>query len=163
LLLLGAVGGALAAYFLTRGNDNTSPTTRAAPQPSVVTRTVQRTVAGQNVTTTVVSTALPPASTPATPPPSSGSASGATLNDQGYARMRAGDYNGALPLLQQAVQKLRGVGYPNEAYANYNLGYTLLQLGRCNEAIPYLQTAQRLEPQRSEPGQALKRAEDCSD
>ena len=157
LLLLGAVGGALAAYFLTRGNDNGAATTRAAPQPSIVTKTEVR---NNNSTTTVVSTALPPASTPATPP-SSGSASGASLNDQGYARMRAGDYNGALPLLQQAVQKLRGVGYPNEAYANYNLGYTLLQLGRCREAIPYLQTAQRLEPQRSEPGQALERAQNC--
>ena len=74
-------------------------------------------------------------------------------------------YAGALPLLQQAVQSLRGTGPsdPYEGFANYNLGYTLLQLGRCNEAIPYLQTAQRLEPQRSEPGQALKRAEDCSD
>ena len=49
------------------------------------------------------------------------------------------------------------MGYPYEAYANYNVGYTLLQLGRCNEAIPYLERAQRLEPQRHEPKDALKR------
>ena len=77
--------------------------------------------------------------------------------------MRAGDYNGALPLLQQAVSALRGTGPsdPYEAYANYNLGYSLLKLGRCSEAVPYLQRAQQLEPQRSEPGQALAQAKSC--
>ena len=100
-----------------------------------------------------------------TPPAQSGTGtSGHALNDQGYAKMRAGDYAGALPLLQQAVQKLSGTGPgdPYEAYANYNLGYTLLQLGRCHEAIPYLQRADELEPQRHEPKQALKQAEKCS-
>jgi tetratricopeptide (TPR) repeat protein len=75
--------------------------------------------------------------------------------------MQAGDYAGALPLLQQAVAKLSGVGFPNEAYANYNLGYTLLQLGSCSEAVPYLERAQQLEPHRHEPKDALKRAEHC--
>ena len=157
LLLLGAVGGAIAAYFLTRGHDNSAP--RAAPQPSIVTRTVVR---NNNSTTTVLSTSLPAASTAPAPGSPPASASGQSLNDQGYARLRAGDYNGALPLLQQAVQKLRGVGYPYEAYANYNLGYTLLQLGHCNDAVPYLQRARQLEPQRSEPEHALERARECS-
>jgi Flp pilus assembly protein TadD len=76
--------------------------------------------------------------------------------------MRAGDYAGALPLLQQAVAKLGGVGYPTEAYANYNLGYTLLQLGRCDEAVGYLKKARKLEPERSEPRAALARAKACS-
>src|SRR6266536_3133764 len=62
----------------------------------------------------------------------------------------------ALPLLQQAVDKLSGVGYPTEACANYNLGYTLLQLGQCSEAVPHLETAPQLEPQRHEPRDALK-------
>jgi tetratricopeptide (TPR) repeat protein len=83
------------------------------------------------------------------------------LNNAGFRKQKAGDYAGALPLLQQAVAKLRGVGFPNEAYANYNLGYTLLQLGRCSEATTYLQTAARLEPQRHEPKDALKRAKHC--
>jgi tetratricopeptide (TPR) repeat protein len=102
-------------------------------------------------------TTIPPA------PPAAGT-SGHALNDQGYAKMRAGDYAGALPLLQQAVEKLGGTGPgdPYEGYANYNLGYTLLQLGRCDEAIPYLQRADELEPQRHEPKQALKQAEECS-
>ena len=83
------------------------------------------------------------------------------MNDAGFTKMQAGDFAGALPLLQQAVTKLSGVGFPNEAYANYNLGYTLLQLGRCAEAVPYLQTAAQLEPQRHEPKDALKRTKHC--
>jgi tetratricopeptide (TPR) repeat protein len=77
--------------------------------------------------------------------------------------MRAGDYNGALPLLQQAVKGLEGAGPtdPYEGYANYNLGYTLLHLGQCQQAIPYLEKAQRLEPQSPAPGQALARAQAC--
>jgi tetratricopeptide (TPR) repeat protein len=77
--------------------------------------------------------------------------------------MRRGDYVGALPLLQQAVQKLAGTGPgdPNEGYANYNLGYTLYRLGRCSEAVTYLQRAQQLEPDRHEPHKVLKQAEHC--
>jgi eukaryotic-like serine/threonine-protein kinase len=158
LLVLGVLGGALAAYFLTRGgNDHAA----VAPQPSVVTQTVK----GRDVTTTIVSTFLPtaPTTAPVTAPTPAG-ASGQALNDSGFAKMRAGDYNGALPLLRQAVQKLRGTGPsdPNEAYANYNLGYTLLQLSRCAEAVPYLQRAEQLEPQRSEPARDLARARACA-
>jgi eukaryotic-like serine/threonine-protein kinase len=163
LLVAGAVGGPLAAYFVTRGDGDNGRTRAAAPQPSVVTKTVK----AENVTTTVVSTALPPppatATGPAPTPPAS-NASGHTINDDAYAKMRAGDYAGALPLLQQAVRKLSGAGPsdPYEAYANYNLGYTLLKLGRCGEAIPYLHTADRLEPWRHEPRDALKQARACA-
>jgi predicted Zn-dependent protease len=78
--------------------------------------------------------------------------------------MRGGDFAGALPLLQRAVQQLRGAGPtdPYDAYANYNLGYTLLHLHRCGEAIRYLQRAQQLEPQRSEPARDLARADACA-
>jgi eukaryotic-like serine/threonine-protein kinase len=141
LLLLGAVGGALAAYFLTRGNDH-----NAAPPQSKAT-TIVRTVTRPSGQTTTAVVGL----------------SGHALNDQGYTKMRAGDYAGAVPLLQQSVAKLRGVGPsdPYEAYANYNLGYSLLQLGRCSEAIPHLQRADALEPQRPEPRKAIKQAEKC--
>ena len=153
LLLLGAIGGALAAYFLTRGGDRGA----APPQPKAT--TVVRTVTqASGQTTTVVQQVT---TTPAAP--SASGSSGHALNDQGYAKMRAGDYSGALPLLQQSVAKLRGVGPsdPYEAYANYNLGYTLLQLGQCSAAIPYLQRAAGLEPQRPEPRKAIKQAEKC--
>jgi eukaryotic-like serine/threonine-protein kinase len=153
LLALAAVGGAIAAIVLANGNGKS----KAAPptQPRTVTVTTQ----GSTVQTTVTA----PTTTPPPPPPApaSSSLSGSALNDAGFSKMQAGDYAGALPLLQQAVAKLSGVGFPNEAYANYNLGYTLLQLGRCSEAVPYLVRAQQLEPKRHEPKDALKLAKHC--
>ena len=153
LLALGAVSGAIAAIVLTNENGKS----KAAPpaQPRTVTVTNQ----GSTVQTTV--TAPTTAPQPPPPAPASSSLSGSALNDAGFTKMQAGDFAGALPLLQQAVAKLSGVGFPNEAYANYNLGYTLLQLGRCSEAVPYLVRAQQLEPHRHEPKDALKRAEHC--
>ena len=88
---------------------------------------------------------------------------GHSLNDQGYSRIQSGDYAGAVPLLQSAVQKLSGSGPtdPYEGYANYNLGSALYRLGRCSEAVPYLQRAEQLEPQRSEPHAIRQRAQRC--
>jgi len=154
VILLAAIGGALAAYLVTRGHG--MPAT-APPQPR--TTTVFRTVTSPSGQTTTLQQAV--TTTPAAPaPPASGPHA---LDDQGYARMRAGDYAGALPLLQQAVRALKGTGPadPYEGFANYNLGYTLLQLAQCKEAIKYLKRAQRLEPLRPEPGRALARAEAC--
>ncbi len=159
LLALGAIAGAIAAILLTNGDSNS----KAAAPPRARTITTVVTRQGSTVQKTVTTPATPPPP-PATPPPpaaSSGSLSGEALDLAGYRKMQAGDYAGALPLLQQAVAKLSGVGYPNEAYANYNLGYTLLQLGQCSEAVPYLETAQQLEPQRREPRDALKRTKHC--
>jgi Tfp pilus assembly protein PilF len=77
--------------------------------------------------------------------------------------MQQGNYSGALPYLQQAVQALRGSGPsdPYEGFADYNLGYTLYRLGQCRQAVPYLQRARQLEPDRSEPRDVLGRAERC--
>jgi eukaryotic-like serine/threonine-protein kinase len=147
LLGLGAVGGAIAAIVLASGGK------KATTSIPVKERTVT-TVVTQQASTSSASTSSPP-------PASTSSLSGSALNLAGYRRQQAGDYAGALPLLRQAVVKLSGVGYPNEAYANYNLGYTLLQLGRCAEAIPYLEHAKKLEPQRAEPRDALKAAKKC--
>ena len=150
LLALAAVGGAIAAIVLSNGNDKSNAS--APPRERTVTVTRQ----SNTGPTTVTTQAQQPPPTPAT-----SSLSGSALNDAGYTKMQAGDYTGALPLLRQAVTKLNGVGYPYEAYANYNLGYTLLQLGSCSESIPYLKTAAQLEPQRHEPKDALKRAKHC--
>jgi len=150
LLALLAIGGAIAAIVLTNGDNKSNASAPLQP------RTVTITHPASTVETTVTSSTTPPPPTTA-----SSSLSGSALNDAGYSKMQAGDYTGALPLLQQAVAKLSGVGYPDEAYANYNLGYTLLQLGRCAQAVPYLQLAAKLEPQRHEPKDALKSAKHC--
>ena len=152
LLALGAVAGLVAAILLSGGDDKPA----AAPRE----RTVTLTQKGTTVQTTVTApTTPPPAPTP--PPAASSSQSGVALNNAGYQKQQAGDYAGALPLLQRAVAKLNGTGIPDEGYANYNLGYTLLQLGRCSEAIQYLERAKKLEPSRHEPKDALKQAKRC--
>jgi eukaryotic-like serine/threonine-protein kinase len=131
--------------------------------PSV--RTVTREVTRQGTTTVQTVTQ------PATSASSSSSSAGATvsdsvttgraLNDQGYALMQAGQFWQALPLLQRSVRALRGTGYPYEAYANYNLGFTLLQLGRCNAALGPLFTARRLE-KAPEVKRAIHSAQQCA-
>ena len=157
LLLAGAIGAAVAAIVTSGGS--------SAPQ--VVTRTVTgpggTTTVRQTVTHQTTAAAKPPPPPPPPPPPTAVTGGGHSLNDQGYSRIQAGDYAGAVPLLQSAVQKLRGLGPsdPYEGFANYNLGYALYRLGRCDEAVPYLQRADQLEPQRHEPRQLLQRAERC--
>jgi eukaryotic-like serine/threonine-protein kinase len=165
-LAAAAAAGAVIAALMTSGSDK-SATPPPQPKASVKTVTARGTTQRVTVTTTpaapATTSAPPPPTTQAssTPPPSGGN--GHALNDQGYSKMRAGDYNGAVPLLQQAVSALHGSGPsdPYEAYANYNLGYSLLKLGRCSEAVPYLQRAQHLEPDRPEPEQALGQARKC--
>ena len=150
-LLLGAaaVGAAIAAIVTSGGE----PTTRTVAGPGGTT-TVQQTVTQEPA---------PPPPPPPPPPPAAVGASGHTLNDRGYQLMQQGNYSSALPLFQQAVQKLRGTGPSDlyEGYANYNLGYTLYRLGRCSEAVTYLRRAEQLEPDRHEPTQIRKRAERC--
>jgi serine/threonine protein kinase len=83
------------------------------------------------------------AETPAEP-------SGAELNDAGFARMQAGSYEGALPLLRQSVLALRGSGSITEAYASYNLAFTRFALGRCDGVIGLLDRSERIQGDRRE-------------
>jgi hypothetical protein len=164
LLAAGGIVGAILALTLGGGGDHSGRSAQTGKPLSV--RTV--TANGTTVRETITAPAPPPppaASPPAPLPPAPAIAgSGHSLNDRGYALMRAGNYNAALPLLQNAVRKLRGTGPKDayEGYANYNLGYTLLQLHRCRDALVYLRRAEQLEPQRSEPAAAIARAETCS-
>jgi serine/threonine protein kinase len=157
LLLAAGIGAALAAILTSGGSPPETVVTRTVAGPGGTT-TVRQTVTHQ---TTAAAPAPPPPPPP--PPPAAVTGGGHSLNDQGYSRIQAGDYAGGVPLLQSAVQKLRGVGPtdPYEGFANYNLGYALYRLGRCSEAIPYLQRAQQLEPQRHEPRDVLRRAQRC--
>ena len=88
---------------------------------------------------------------PAASAPSSGEettsydpARGAQLNSQGFDLMNQGDYDSAIPVLQQAVKSFPpGTSDLNYAYALFNLGKSLRLAGRPDEAIPILE--QRLE------------------
>jgi eukaryotic-like serine/threonine-protein kinase len=159
LLAVSAIVGGVLGAVLSGGGGSESA---SPPQASVRTITQQGTTVHETVTTP----ASAPASAPTTqqrPTTQAAAADAHSLNDRGYALMRQGDYEAALPLLQQAVQGLQGVGPsdPYEGYANYNLGYSLLQVGRCSDAVPYLERAKQLEPERHEPKEALKQAQKC--
>jgi eukaryotic-like serine/threonine-protein kinase len=154
LILAAGATGAIVAAIVTSGDASPTVVTRTVAGPGGTT-TVRQTVTHQ---TTAAAPAPPPP-----PPPAASSADGHTLNDNGYTLQQQGNYAAALPLLQQAVQKLAGTGPndPYEGYANYNLGYTLYKLGRCPEAVAYLKRAEKLEPDRSEPRAVRQQAQHC--
>jgi serine/threonine protein kinase len=85
--------------------------------------------------------------TVATPEPA---VDGVALNRDGYAKMQAGDFSGALPSLRQSVLALRGRNTLDEAYADYNLAYTRFALGRCDGVMGLLARSQRIQGHRSD-------------
>jgi serine/threonine-protein kinase len=141
LLLLGAGGAALAA-LLDEDGQGTGVTT------------LVRTVTGPNQTVRETVTAAapepPPPPPPAPTPPPAPAAGGAQLNDEGFAKMQAGDYQGALPLLEQAVAELQGTGELVEAYALYNLAFTRFALGRCDGVLEMLDRSESIQGKRKE-------------
>jgi len=138
LLVAGAVAGALLAYFLTRGANADEAATTVVTQVKTVTTQGQVSTVEKPVTITTAPTSSPGAVS-----------SGTALNDAGYAKMQEGDFEGALPLLERAVERLRGTGTLTEAYASYNLAYTRFQLGNCDGVLELLDRAESLEGQKA--------------
>jgi hypothetical protein len=155
-LAAAAAGIAVAAVLDGGGGGATRTVVERVTAPGT---TVQQTVTQS--TTIQASSPVPPAPPPPAPPVTPDAHA---LNDEAFRKLRQGDYEGAIPLLQQAVAALRGAGPadPYEAYANFNLGYALGRAGQCTEAIPYLETADRLEPHNKEVRQAMKEAAKCA-
>jgi serine/threonine protein kinase len=147
-MVLALLVGVWAAVTLIDHSQHTSTprviTRVVTAQGTTSTRVVTTRPAATATTLTVTTTAgsTPSARGPAPPP-----LDAHQLNDQGYALINQRDYAQAVPLLRRAVAGLRGTGAtdPYEAYANYNLGYALLQLGHCRAAIRPLTTANHLE------------------
>ena len=151
LLLAAALAGGLLAFLLTRDGDEA---------PRVVTEL--RTVTTQGEVTTVERPVTVTTSPAETPSPAPGE-SGAALNNQGFARMQAGDYAGALPLLEQAVQKLQGTGSIDEAYASYNLAFTRFALGNCDGVLDLLDRSESIQGRRSPIDRLRRQAERSCD
>jgi thioredoxin-like negative regulator of GroEL len=95
---------------------------------------------------TTVTTA-PPAPT-TEPTTATTAASAAELNDQGFALMQAGDFEGALPLLEQAWAGLSGSNEIVAAYTAYNLAVTRFALGRCDGVLELLDRSQQIQGER---------------
>ncbi len=146
LLLIG--GGIAAAVAATR---NSPPQrTGARRRPVTILRTV--TQPGTTIEQTVTAAAPPPPQHAASTPPATtpSNLTGTDLNAEGYAKMQAGDYQGALPLLEEAVQRLTGTATLAEAYADYNLAYTHYRLGQCTDVLPLLDHSQAIQGRRTE-------------
>ncbi len=93
--------------------------------------------------TTVVKT-LPP------PPPVAldrlalESVDGPTLNDAAYFLIQAREYARAIPFARKAL-RYTIAGSATRGYATFNLGFALLEVGRCAEALPLLERALAIE------------------
>jgi tRNA A-37 threonylcarbamoyl transferase component Bud32 len=131
LLLAGAAAGALLAYALMRSDGGPK-----APR-QVVTRVETVTTQGE------VTTVEEPVTVTGSPAPAN--PSGAALNNAGFRKMQRGDYAGALPLLERAVQRLQGSGSLDEAYADYNLAFTRFALGRCDGVLDLLDRSESIQ------------------
>jgi tetratricopeptide (TPR) repeat protein len=95
------------------------------------------------------------------PPPSveGSSESGAALNEEGYALVQAGEYDAAVPVLEEAVASYpEGSEDLSYAYALFNLGSALRLSGRPDEAIPILEQRLAIPNQTSTVEQELETA-----
>ena len=159
LVLLGLLAGgiALGSTLVDDDEQQAGPTGRERTIVQTITRE------GEPQRTTVTVQAQPPTSAPTTAAAPGGSASSISearrLNDQATALMRQGDYASSLALAQRALARLRGSGELYEAYAEYNVGRSLIELGRCEEGLPHIDRSEQLQGHRSEFDVARARCE----
>ena len=153
-LATGLAGAGLAAIVAGRGDGKS-----AAPSVVIRTRTMPGTTVRQTVTQRPPAPQPPPPAAPPPPPPpppAVAGGNGVALTDQATRLLQAGDYVGAERSARQAVSALQGSGELYEAYAEYDLGAALAQLGRCSEALPHLDRSERLQGHRKEIDRARK-------
>jgi tetratricopeptide (TPR) repeat protein len=70
--------------------------------------------------------------------------------DRATGLIQQGRYDEALPVAQQALRKLRGSGQLYEAYAEYDVGRSLAELGRCDQALPHVDRSEAIQGHRKE-------------
>ncbi|HEU5063015.1 MAG TPA: serine/threonine-protein kinase [Solirubrobacterales bacterium] len=106
-------------------------------------------------------TSTAPEESEAPPPESEGTdpARGASLNEEGFALIQAGEPEAAVPVLEEAVASFpEGTEDLNYAYALFNLGNALRLSGRPNDAIPILERRLEIPNQEGEVREELEAA-----
>jgi eukaryotic-like serine/threonine-protein kinase len=149
--LVAAIAAGLVAAVLTSGDDRPSKSNEGR-----VTVTAQETVGSTVVTTTVVTTT-------ATPPNQLTLDQAVALTDQATALLRDERWEDALRTQRRALKTLEGTysdDFRYEAYAAYNMGKALAELGRCEQALRYLDRSEELQGDRREIDEARARCED---
>jgi eukaryotic-like serine/threonine-protein kinase len=129
------------------GGDDQKPARRgqeasgAKPQPQQQAQAQEQGQAQEPAPTTESTTAeSTTAATPEPAPEASDPSGGSTLNEQGYELIQAGEYEAAVPVLEEAVDSFpEGTEELAYAYALFNLGNALRLSGRPEEAIPVLE------------------------
>jgi hypothetical protein len=153
VIAAGAVAAGLAgvglAAALTDGDEEAAPT--ATAKPRTIVRTIATTLPGttEQITVTAAAPTTPPEAEEGddeeAPPAGEGSIEeGIALTDEATGLMREGNYAEALRVARRALTMLRGSGHIYEAYANYDVGRSLAELGRCDEALPHLNRREQL-------------------
>ena len=154
--LAALAGGVGAAVLATSGNDEAKP---RANRRERVTVTERETLSGTTVVNTVTTQAPTPQtqtqSQPQTPvAPSAVSVDEAVaLTDQATGYLGSGDWTRAWGTVKPALPALRGTyrdDFRYEAYAYYDAGKALSELGRCSRALAYLNRSEALQGSRSE-------------
>jgi tRNA A-37 threonylcarbamoyl transferase component Bud32 len=126
--------------------------------PSVVTKEVTTVVTapGTTVRATVTQKQTPTSSVSVVETPPTTASSNISmdeaieLTDQAYYRMQAGAYGDAIVLARKALTRLAGTGHIYEAYANYQLGNSLVRSGNCEDGLAALDRSEAIQGQRDE-------------
>jgi serine/threonine protein kinase len=151
-LVLALAAGVLAAVVSSQ--DDGTPNTEPKQKP--VTVTAEQTL-GTTVVTTVVTTTT---STPAVAPVSLQEA--VRLTDEATGLLRNDQWDDALKAQRRALKPLEGTyrdDFRYEAYAAYNMGKALAELGRCEQALRYLDRSEELQGHRKEIDEARQTCE----
>ncbi len=160
LLIAAALALAGVGLALSLLGDDGEPRARPTSQPPrtvVETVTLEGTTVQETITTAPPTTATTATTATTEPPPEEPAASPSELNDEGFQLMQAGEYEAALPLLEQAVAARSGD--LTEAYASYNLAFTRLSLGRCDGVLELLARSEQLQGERKEISRLRREAE----